>query len=115
MVTNRQINPVKKITSATDSYRLLFSDLLRIERKDKILLLMNRIVATEVHSSINVVPFNFKTFNEVSTRKQIPNKLDEAFRICGDLCSLLSIKIVIARCNDKLNLRQRNKYYRLHI
>jgi len=85
MVTKRQINPVKKIISATFSYLLLFSDLLRIERNDKILLVMKRMVATEVHSSINVVPLNFRTFNEVSTRKQIPSKFAEVFKMCGAL------------------------------
>ena len=88
MVIKRQINPVKKIISATFSYWILFSDLLRIERKDKILLLINRIVAIEVHSSINVVPLNFKTFKEVSTRKQIPNKFAEVFKMCEALLLL---------------------------
>ena len=91
MVIKRQTKPVKKIISATFSYWLPISELLRIERKDKILLHINRIVAIEVHSSINVVPLNFKTFKEVSTRKQIPSKLAEVFKMCGALLLLLVI------------------------
>ena len=75
MVMNRQLNPDKKIISAAFSYFADFAEMLRIDRKDKILLLIKRMAATEVHSSINVVPFNFNTFNEANTRKQIPSKL----------------------------------------
>jgi len=94
IVIKRQINPVKKIISATFSKWIPFTDLLRIERKDKILLLINRTVAIDVHSSINVVPLNFKTFKEVNTRKQIPSKLAEVFKMCGALLLLLVIKFL---------------------
>ena len=52
-----------------------------MKRKDKMLLLINKIVATEVHSSINVVSLNFKTFKEVNAKKQIPSKLAEVFKM----------------------------------
>lgn len=81
MVIKRQINPVKKTRSAIFSYLILFNEVLLIERKDKMLLLINKMVATEVHSSINVVSLNFKTFKEVNTKKQIPSKLAEVFKM----------------------------------
>ncbi len=81
MVIKRQINPVKKTRSAIFSYLILFNEVLLIERKDKTLLLINKMVATEVHSSINVVSLNFKTFKEVNTKKQIPSKLAEVFKM----------------------------------
>ncbi len=81
MVIKRQINPVKKTRSAIFSYLILFPEVLLIERKDKMLLLINKMVATEVHSSINVVSLNFKTFKEVNTKKQIPSKLAEVFKM----------------------------------
>ena len=88
MVMNKQLRPVKKIISATFSYLADFSETLRMDRKDKILLIINRIVATEVHSSMNVVPLNFNTFIDVNTRKQIPSKLADVFKICGALLFL---------------------------
>lgn len=88
MVMNRQLNPDKKIISAAFSYLDDLTETLLIDRKDKILLIINRIVATEVHSSINVVPLNFNTFIEVNTRKQMPSKLAEVFKIWGALLFL---------------------------
>jgi hypothetical protein len=99
MVINRQINPAKKMLSAIFSYWLLFSDLLRIDRKDKMLLLINRIVAIEVHSSINVVPLSFKTFKEVSTRKQMPSKLAEVFKMCGAFLFVSAIELICYKIN----------------
>ena len=81
MVIKRQINPVKKTRSAIFSYLILFNEVLLIERKDKTLLLINKMVATEVHSSINVVSLNFKTFKEVNAKKQILCKLVEVFKM----------------------------------
>lgn len=99
MVTKRQISPDRKIISAMLSYLADFSEVLRIERNDKILLLIKRIVATEVHSSIKVVPFNFNTFKEVSTKKQIPSKLAEVFKMCGALLLLSAMEFY---CKVKL-------------
>ena len=106
MVINRQLNPAKKIISATFSYFADFAEMFRIDRKDKILLHIKRMVATEVHSSINVVPFNFKTFKEVNTRKQIPNKLADVFKMCGALLFLSDISF---NCSLKLIFRSYSK------
>ncbi len=81
------------------SYLVDFFEVLRIERNDKILLLINSIVATEVHSSIKVVPFNFNTFKDVSTKKQIPSKLAEVFKMWGALLLLSPMELY---CNVKL-------------
>ena len=48
-------------------------------------------VGTEVCSSIKVVPFNFSTFNGVNTRKQMPSKLADAFKMCDALLLLSAI------------------------
>ena len=88
MVTKRQISPVKKTISAIYSYLFPFAELFLKERKEKILLHINSMAATEVHSSIKVVPFNFNIFNEVKTRKQMPGKLAEVFKMCGALLLL---------------------------
>jgi len=81
MVIKRQMGPAKKIRSAIFSYLILFPEVLLMDRKDKMLLLINKIVATEVHSSINVVSLNFKTFKEVNAKKQILSKLAEVFKM----------------------------------
>ena len=91
MVTKRQISLVKKTISAICSYLFPFAELFLSDRKEKILLHINSMVATEVHSSITVVPFNFNTFNEVKTRKQMPGKLADAFKMCGALLLLSAI------------------------
>lgn len=87
----RQIRPDKKIISAMFSYLVDFFEVLRIERNDKILLLIKRIAAIEVHSSIKVVSFNFNTFKDVSTKKQMPSKLAELFKMWGALLLLSSM------------------------
>jgi hypothetical protein len=46
---------------------------------------MKSMVATEVHSSINVVPLSLNTLMDVKTKKQMPNKLADVFKICGAL------------------------------
>ena len=83
MVMNRQLSPAKKIISAAYSYLSALAVLLRIDKKESMLLLIKRKVATAVHSSIKVVSFSLKTFKEVSTKKQMPNRLAEVFKICG--------------------------------
>ncbi len=97
MVINRQLNPVKKIISAAFSYLDDFAVTLRIDRKDKILLHIKSMVATEVHSSMNVVPLNFNTFKDVNTRKQMPSKLADVFKICGALLFLSFISPVVVQ------------------
>lgn len=87
------MSPDRKVISAMLSYLGDFCDVLRMERNDKILLLIKRMVATEVHSSIKVVPSNFNTFKDVSTKKQIPNKLAEEFKMCDALLLLSAMKL----------------------
>ena len=81
IVMKRQVRPDKNTMSAMFSYRADLLVMLRIERNDMRLAAIKRIVATAVHSSIKVVPFSFSTFNEVSTRKQMPNRLAEVLSI----------------------------------
>lgn len=81
MVIKCQMSPGKKTRSVIFSYLILFPEVLLMDRKDKMLLLINKIVATEVHSLINVISFNFKTFKEVNAKKQIPSKLAEVFKM----------------------------------
>ena len=82
VVINKTERPVIKKNSAVFSYLILnFLLLLRIERNEKILLIIKEIVAIAVRSSINDVCCNFKTFRDVKTIKQIPNRFDEVFNI----------------------------------
>jgi hypothetical protein len=82
VVINKTERPVIKKNSAVFSYLILnLLLLLRIERNDKILLIIKEIVAIAVSSSINDVCCNFKTFRDVKTIKQIPNRFDEVFNI----------------------------------
>ena len=81
MVIKCQMSPGKKTRSVIFSYLILFPEVLLMDRKDKMLLLINKIVTTEVYSSINVGSLNFKTFKEVNAKKQIPSKLAEVFKM----------------------------------
>src|SRR4030095_2583581 len=60
-----------------------------IDRNDNKQLNMNKITATKVMSSIAVCCDFPSTFSDVNRRKQIPNKLDDVFRMCGDLSILI--------------------------
>ena len=53
----------------------------RIDRNENMQLAINKIMATTVISSIMVVSALFSNFKEVSTIKQMPNKLEDAFKI----------------------------------
>ena len=82
---NIKTSPAKKAKSAMVSYFFASDEIeLRIERKDKIQLIIKLTIVTAVNSSMYVVAFSFNNFNEVSTTKQIPRRLEEAFKICGD-------------------------------
>lgn len=52
-----------------------------IERKDNRQLAINKIMADKVISSITDLALLSNNFNEVNTIKQMPNKLEEAFKI----------------------------------
>jgi hypothetical protein len=68
--------------SAKFSYRALNLFVLRMERKERMLLVINISMASVVISSIIVVSCSFSTFSEVSTRKQNPRRFDEVLSIC---------------------------------
>lgn len=84
-VTKRRINPERKTKSAISSKRKFIRFFERIEIKDRILLAMKKIKANEAASSMIVDSFKLRTWIEVITIKQSPSRLDEAFKICGDL------------------------------
>ena len=79
------------MTSATRSKKTLFLLMPRIDKNENIQLAINSIIATTVISSMTDVADLLSTFNEVSTIKQIPSKLEDAFKICGDFsfCSFI--------------------------
>ena len=56
-----------------------------MDKNERIQLIINKIVATIVNSSINVVCEKFKTLRDVKTTKQSPKRFEEALSICGDL------------------------------
>ena len=57
---------------------------------DKIQLAINNTMTMVVTSSIKVLSEIFITFKDASRIKQIPNKLEDALRICGDFSLLLT-------------------------
>jgi len=56
-----------------------------MDKKERMQLAMNKMMATVVNSSMIVLPEMFNSLSEVSTTKQSPSKLEEAFNMCGDL------------------------------
>jgi hypothetical protein len=85
VVTNKSEMPVRNKKSATDSNLLSIFMFPLIDKKERMQLAINSIIAPVVNSSINDFLEIFKTFKEVKTTKQIPSKFDEAFKICDDL------------------------------
>ena len=85
VVTNSNDNPARKNISAMFSSLPLFLIEPLTDKKDRIQLAINIMIAAVVSSSIIVLPEILSNLSEVSTTKQSPNKLDEAFNICGDL------------------------------
>jgi hypothetical protein len=72
-----------KILSATFSKSILFfSFFARIDKKERRLHAINRIVATPVNSSIIVAELYLDILSEVKTIRQNPNKLEEVLKIC---------------------------------
>jgi len=84
VVKNSSERPPKKMISATCSKTALFLFTPLIDRNDKIQLAINKTMAITVISSMMVVSAFLSSFNEVSTIKQMPSKLDDAFNIWGD-------------------------------
>jgi len=93
--------PPRKMISAMPSKKMLLLLMPRIDKKEKMQLAINRMMATTVISSMMDVSDLLSTFNEVSTIKQIPTKLDEAFKICGDFsfCSFM-VTLAYDTCKD---------------
>jgi len=93
--------PPRKMTSAIRSKKMLLLLMPRIDKKENMQLAINRIMATTVISSMMDVSDLLSTFREVSTIKQIPTKLDEAFKICGDFsfCSFM-VTFAYDTCKD---------------
>jgi hypothetical protein len=89
VVTNKREMPLRKRRSAMGSNLLSVLMLPRIDKKERMQLPINNIIAAVVNSSIKDFFEIFKIFKEVNTTKQIPNKFEDAFKICGDFCSLL--------------------------
>jgi hypothetical protein len=86
VVINSTERPVIKKNSAMFSYLLLsLSLLLRIDKKDKRLLVIKEMVAIAVNSSIMLLCFSLSTLREVKTMKQSPSRFDEVFSIWEDL------------------------------
>ena len=85
VVTNNSDNPARKNISATFSSLLLFLIDPLMDKKERIQLVIKKIMASVVNSSISVLPAMFNNLSEVSTTKQSPSKLEDAFKICGDL------------------------------
>ena len=85
VVTNSNDNPARKKISATFSSLPLFLIEPLMDKKERIQLAIKNIMATVVNSSIIVLPAMLSNLSDVSTTKQSPNKLEEAFNICGDL------------------------------
>lgn len=69
--------------SAINSYLIKnFGLLVRMERNENRLDIINNIAATPVSSSMMDTSLYLEIFNDVNTTKQNPNKLDEVFKIC---------------------------------
>ena len=64
--------------------------------KENMQLPIKSMMATKLISSKRVCSDFPKNFKEVSTIKQMPNKLDEAFNMCGDLSGSCSMELILS-------------------
>ena len=80
MIKSKLIPPIKQY-SAINSNTLEDLLFLLIDKKDKITLVINNIIAPTDISSIIVPLDSFNTCNEVITIKQMTKRLEEAFKI----------------------------------
>ena len=71
--------------------------------KDKIQLAINKTIARVVTSSMKVLSEIFITFKEAKRIKQIPNRLEEAFNICGDFSRLFTLQLLKLQQNKPNN------------
>jgi len=85
-----------KIFSAIFSYLIIESSFFaRIDKKERKLLAINKIVATPVNSSIIETSLYLDIFREVKTTRQNPNKFEEVFKICPDLFSAINLYLIV--------------------
>lgn len=56
-----------------------------MDKNEKMLLTIKKIVPIPVSSSIMDTSLYFDILREVNTTKQNPNKLEEVFKMCSDL------------------------------
>ena len=85
VVTNNSDNPARKNISAMFSSLPLFLMEPLMDKKERIQAAIKSMTATVVNSSIIVLPAMFNNLSDVNTTKQSPSKLEDAFKICGDL------------------------------
>jgi hypothetical protein len=82
VIKTTNMPPIKN-KSAIRSKGLPLFILPRIERNERIQLSIKKKIATISVLSIIVRCDNFKNLRDVSTTKHNPNKLEDAFNICG--------------------------------
>ena len=81
VVINNSDNPARKKISATFSSLPLFLIEPLIDKKDRIQLAINSMMAAVVNSSIIVLPEILSSLSDVSTTKQSPSKFEDAFNM----------------------------------
>ena len=95
----------------------------RIDKNERIQLAMNKTIAIDVSSSMNVFCETLNNFREVSTIKQSPKRFEEAFSIWGDLSFCFSIfghlnikgDIIFSRlCVQSIGPAYRIKHPKIH-
>jgi len=81
VVTNNKDKPARKRISAILSSLPLFLMEPLIDKKERIQLAMNNMMAIVVSSSIMVLPAMLSNLSDVSTTKQSPSRFEDAFKI----------------------------------
>jgi hypothetical protein len=96
IVMDRQSRASKNTMSAIySSLSALTWFLARMDRKDRTQLVMSRILAMPVISSMLEEALNFDILMEVSTMRQKPSRLAEVLRIWGDLlCGTIHNRLI---------------------
>ncbi len=85
-----QINAnIKSKSAVYSNFMLRFGDFDFNARKDSVQLLDKHKIATTANSSKKVECAILEIFKDVKIIRQKPNKLEAAFKICGDLFSIL--------------------------
>lgn len=100
VVINNNDRPARKKTSAIFSSLPLFLMEPLMDKKERMQAAMKNMMATVVNSSIIVLPEIFNSLRDVSTTKQSPSKLEDAFKICGDLSFSFSIQLIFILSYD---------------